>query len=174
MKIIVKTILIISLFLPYKLFAAQSCEDYITNEWPISRYTIESIVGDKVVTDIKTGLLWKQCSQGFSGMGCANDSNETYTWNEALNEAVSQNNIGFAGYTDWRLPNINELNSILAYNCINPPINEEAFPNTPNEDFWSSSPTDNAPFNAWSIIFSGGFFQRKLRTSRARVRLVRN
>ena len=40
---------------------AQTIEGYIDNEWPDSRYTDH---GNGTVTDTKTGLSWKQCSEG--------------------------------------------------------------------------------------------------------------
>lgn len=57
--------------------------------------------GDGTVTDNATGLMWMQ--SGSSGTG---------TWEEALNWAE---NLEYAGYTDWRLPNAKELQSLVDY-----------------------------------------------------------
>ncbi len=56
---------------------------------------------DGTITDLSTGLMWQQ----------ADDGNE-YTWEEALAYAE---NLEFAGYDDWRLPNAKELQSIVDY-----------------------------------------------------------
>ncbi len=57
--------------------------------------------GDGTITDVATGLMWMQ-----------NDSERGMTWKEALEFAENKE---FAGYSDWRLPNIKELQSIANY-----------------------------------------------------------
>ncbi len=148
--------------------AARTCADYITDEWPNSRYNIQLISGDNVVTDNKTGLMWKQCSEGLSGTDCLTGTASTHTWQQALAIPETLNTTGFAGFNNWRLPNIEELQSIAAINCYNPAINEVAFPNTPIDWFWSSSPFASSPNYAWGVGFSDGSGVS------SRVRLVRS
>ena len=75
----------------------QTCRDYITNYWSESRYRVETIVEGTIVTDVKTGLIWKQCTQGLSGEGCGIGIVENMTWQEALVSVKFLNNaIGFA------------------------------------------------------------------------------
>ncbi|MGQ1890239.1 Lcl C-terminal domain-containing protein [Thermophagus sp. OGC60D27] len=57
--------------------------------------------GDSTITDNATGLMWSQY-----------DSDEGMNWADAL--AYAENS-ELAGYTDWRLPNIKELQSIADY-----------------------------------------------------------
>ncbi len=57
--------------------------------------------GDGTITDFSTGLMWMK-----------NDSVTTMNWSAALDYAE---NIDFATYTDWRLPNAKELQSIVDY-----------------------------------------------------------
>lgn len=57
--------------------------------------------GDGTVTDEATGLMWQQAD---SGMGL--------DWENALSYAE---NLELAGYDDWRLPNVKELQSIVDY-----------------------------------------------------------
>jgi hypothetical protein len=57
--------------------------------------------GDGTITDNATGLMWKQ-----------DDSEEGMEWETALNYAENHE---FAGYSDWRLPNAKELQSIVDY-----------------------------------------------------------
>ncbi len=146
---------------------AQTCKDYIPNEWPDSRYINH---GDGTITDNVTKLMWKQCPEGLSGSDCATGSASTYTWQDAL--ALSGSS--FAGYTDWRLPNIKELSSLASLNCYSPSINTTMFPNTPNASFWSSSPYANNTSYAWRLIFSDGFGSGNYRNFSYRVRLVRH
>lgn len=121
-------LLIFSMFSLQSVKAQQVCKDYITDEWSDSRYIVENISGDNIVTDTKTGLMWKQCSEGLSGADCMTGTAAFITWQEALVLADTQNISGFAGYFDWRLPNVEELRSLTAINCYNPSINEYVFP----------------------------------------------
>lgn len=97
--------------------------------------------GDGTVTDRKTGLMWKQCAEGQFGSGCAEGAaTEFNMWQNALLRAEEVNNSGgFAGFTDWRVPNIKELASLVEQQCMEPAINLTRFPNTPNNGFGSSS-----------------------------------
>jgi hypothetical protein len=82
------------------------------------------------VTDTKTGLTWKREMEP-----------NLFTWNRANNRVKKINlNGGFAGYTDWRLPTIEELESLIDKKFYRPKINSKAFPYMPdNPNFWSSS-----------------------------------
>ena len=128
------------------------------------------------VQDNVTGLIW-EVKTTDSGL---RDSNNTYTWynpESATNggsvgtpnggvctgsdcdthgfvQAV--NATGFAGHTDWRLPNKNELESIVERRCWSPAINAGVFPNTPSSRFWSSSPDAYYTYLAWSVDFGRG------------------
>lgn len=97
--------------------------------------------GDGTVTALKTGLMWKQCAEGLSGSDCATGSLiEFNIWQQALQRAQTVNSGGgYAGFTDWRVPNIKELASLTELQCMQPAINLTRFPNTPNNYFWSSS-----------------------------------
>lgn len=57
--------------------------------------------GDGTITDEATGLMWMQ-----------GDNGEGITWKNALSYAE---NLTYAGYSDWRLPAIKELQSIVDY-----------------------------------------------------------
>ena len=60
--------------------------------------------GDGTVTDSATGLMW---TQGDSGIGM--------TWAQALAWVQQMNEQNYLGYSDWRLPNAKELQSIVDY-----------------------------------------------------------
>lgn len=130
--------------------------------------------GDGTVTDTKTGLMWKQCSEGLSGSNCVTGSVTTHTWQGALQLVETLNSSGgFAGYTDWRLPNLKELRSIVEEQCYSPAINSTRFPNTPSSFFWSSSPYARNSAYAWSVGFNIGYAYYGNRSDPSRVRLVR-
>ena len=137
--------------------------------------------GDGTVTDIKTGLMWKKCSEGQSGEDCSTGSSLTYTWKAALGKAQTINTTGgFATYTDWRVPNIKELRSITEQQCVSPMINLTVFPATSSGYYWSSSPSiGRSGGDAWYVSFGGdngisSYFEPTNNYVRFYVRLVRS
>ena len=113
--------------------------------------------GDGTVTHSKTGLMWKQCTEGLSGAGCATGAATKYTWQGALQAAQTLNNTGgFAGFTDWRVPNIKALNSIVENQCIAPSVNVTIFPATIGSWYWSASPYAGFATYAWVVGFNKG------------------
>jgi hypothetical protein len=85
------------------------------------------------------------------------------------------NKNGFAGHTDWRVPNIRELGTLVELQCFQPSINSAVFPNTPNRPVWSSSPYLPAPdFYTWQVDFQNGSIYSDDRTKTKYLRLVRD
>ena len=152
---------------------AQVCKtDSIPATTPNSQLTDN---GNGTVTDSKTRLMWKQCSEGLSGTGCVAGAAQTFTWQGALQQAQIVNNSGgFAGFTDWRLPNIKELSSIIENQCYAPAINLTHFPNTPSSYFWSASPNVDYGDSAWGVGFNDGDDSWDNKDSAFQVRLVRS
>lgn len=140
---------------------------------PDNRYTVsQPLPGHFVVTDVQTGLMWKQCPEGLSGTACESGSLSALNWSGALTEA---NNSTHAGFDDWRLPNLMELRSLVETSCYNPNINTTRFPATPGSGisaFWSATTAPQA-YNAWSVLFGGGIDALNNKINGLRVRLVR-
>ena len=86
--------------------------------------------GDGTITDSATGLMWAQ-----------DDSVIGLNWEEALAWVEQQNVANYLGYSDWRLPNAKELQSIVDY--------------TRSPDTTSSAAIDPL-FNATSIVNEAG------------------
>ena len=109
--------------------------------------------GDPVVRDLETGLMWQRCSAGQSGDECQ-DSADSMTWQAAL---AYCEDLSLGGHADWRLPDRNELQSIVCYDRATAPrIDPEAFPGTPSSWFWSSSSSAGNPNGAWDVSFGSG------------------
>jgi Protein of unknown function (DUF1566) len=149
--------------------AAQSCTSGIPRTAPDNRYLDNN---NGTVTDRKTALTWKQCSEGETGAACAGGATLSMDWQSALQTA---SNSTFAGFTDWRLPNVNELQSLLERACYSPAINALRFPGPFNSNYyWSATSGANNSSNAWVVGFFYGDadrFARKIDTYV--VRLVR-
>ena len=120
---------------------------------PPDRYTI----GNGTVLDIKTGLLWQQ------------PIGSKRNWTDATTHCGG---LSLDGKTGWRLPSVKELQTIVDEKQL-PPIDANAFPNTPTEDFWTSSLDPANPSYAWYVGFvDGDSFSRNMTTA-LRVRCVR-
>ncbi|VAX11866.1 protein of unknown function DUF1566, partial [hydrothermal vent metagenome] len=62
---------------------------------------------------------------------------------------------GLCGSTDWRLPSLPELQSIVNRNSNQPTIDTAYFPNT-TFVYWSSSPIAKDSSYAWDVSFVYG------------------
>lgn len=146
---------------------AQICNPAIRESAPASRFTINA---NGTVLDNKTGLTWKQCVEGQSGAGCATGIPSAFTWGDALTQAAGST---FAGYADWRLPNLKELRSLAEVKCYGPAINLTVFPNTSSDYFWSSSPVVGSNPHARGIYFLYGYDEWYAKGGAYYIRLVR-
>lgn len=147
---------------------AATCRDDVDASTPDQDFAVHI---NGTVTHNTTGLMWMRCSlgQSWDGSICA-DTTNTYTWANALAAAEG---FGFADYSDWRLPNKNELASLVEQRCEIPAINSTIFPNTQSSLFWSSSPyADNSNY-AWFVNFYYGGVSSNNKSGSYRVRLVR-
>ena len=97
----------------------------------------------EIVKDLTTGLIWQD--------DYAHTSIED-TWQEAINYCE---HMTFAGYSNWRLPNINELYSIVDTSKDEPAI-KDTFINVDNGNHWSSTTSVNKHDAAWSVNFYYG------------------
>jgi hypothetical protein len=180
-KSIQKAALICLLVLQPVIGTGQTCQTAsIPATTPSRQFTINN---NGTVTDTKSGLMRKRCSEGYAWNGTAcRGSGAKFTWREALQRAQTHNGTGFAGFKDWRLPNVKELFSIVEKQCDAPTINLAIFPNTDsNMTFWSSSPyfyrndgAGNVDTGAWYIVFYSGIAQWGSKDGSDQVRLVRS
>jgi len=112
---------------------------------PTERFA--SVAGNEdVFVDKKTGLMWQRCTYGFSWnagtFSCVEDNNASsslMSWPDALSEVAVQNANVLYGYSDWRLPNLKELASIIERKCVGLSINIEVFPGTKASRYWTNT-----------------------------------
>jgi len=124
--------------------------------------------GDGTVTHKLTGLTWMRCAEGMSWSGATcNGLAAGYTFDQAIVLTSS-----YANKTDWRLPTIDELKTIVD-RSYQPTINPTAFPNMPSSYFWSGSPYADYTYYAWYVNFNDGYAYSSFRYYGKHVRLVR-
>jgi hypothetical protein len=146
---------------------AQTCPSGLPRVAPESRYSIDATNG--LVRDLATGLIWKRCSEGQSGESCVGIAS-THNWGQAL---LLANDLNHAGLSDWRLPNAEELNSLVETGCFSPSINAIVFPGTESVGYWSSTAYELNPNFAWAAAFLVGGVAPIQKNGGLRVRLVR-
>jgi hypothetical protein len=98
------------------------------------------------MTDNLTGLMWAKNGNRTGG---------TMDWYSALDYC---NNLNLAGYSDWRLPNVNELESLVNANEANSAtwLNAQGFTNVQPESYCSSTTGDFFQAKAWVVSMGGG------------------
>ena len=123
-------------------------------ESPTPRFTIRR----GTVKDNLTGLIWLRdasCLGPTNWQGALNNV-------KALNDGTIVNNCGDTSkdgkhQTDWRLPNRNELTSLLDLGTFIPALpSGHPFTNFQPDFYWSSTTFANGTFDAWFVNFFGG------------------
>lgn len=119
---------------------------------------------DRIMVDNTTGLMWQiETALGDTGSG--------YTFEEALSYCRSLN---LSGYRDWRLPNKNELTTLIRYDSQKPATSRNEFPDTKSANYWTSTTQNYNHTYSWCINFSdGAMVHTQLKTGKAFIRAVR-
>gem|GEM_PF-1069092 len=106
-----------------------------------------------MVRDNVTGLIWEVKTDD----GSIHDKDDCYHWQDAEAVFVADLNANnFGGYSDWRLPTIKELSSIINSGTCNPAVNTDYFPNTVSLPYWSSNTNVNNTDYAWDVHYYHG------------------
>ena len=109
--------------------------------------------GDGTVTDNVTGLMWQKCSGGQTNDAACSGTATTYTWQGALDYC---NALTLGGYSDWRLPSVKVLESIVDDSTSSPAIDIAIFPATGSNHYWSSTTSAYSTSYAWLVYFGAG------------------
>ncbi len=125
--------------------------------------------GDGTVTDKNTGLMWEQKTAG--------NKDHKYTWSDAFDNFIDNEmngGSGYAGYTDWRLPNMKELFSLVKFEGASGPYIDKAnFPNTVSSNYWTSTTYAPIADRAMCVSFHSGTVYTTAGSNDGYVRAVR-
>jgi hypothetical protein len=141
--------------------------------------------GDGTVTENQTGLMWEKLDDNDTAG--IHDWDDTYTWVNAFGKITTLNTPPcFAGYCDWRLPNINELVSLTKRSAVSPAIDVAFFHTgcapgctattcscTQSDYYWSSTTDETNRSDAWLVDFIGGSIYAPPKDGTYYVRAVR-
>ena len=123
-------------------------------KWPIPRYSVAK--DTKCIIDNLTGLMWARDPSQFGGG----------FWQAAIDKINSINNtVELCGYSDWRMPNFNEFDSLASEGGGNNAdwLNSQGFINIPPyySNYWSSTKMYNAgdfwAFDPGRILWNWGY-----------------
>jgi len=136
------------------------------------------------IIDNNTKLEWMK--QDNNNLGCGSlpgslDQDCLFTWDEAFAFVAKLNEAEFAGHTDWRMPNIKELISIVNYGARAPAVSEafnigctsgcllttcSCTPASAGTFYWSSTTYGTRSW-AWRLgIYNGGLNAEPISHSR--------
>jgi hypothetical protein len=170
----------------------------------VQQYVQKDINGDKVVQDNINKLMWevKNNKNNYMDYDNPNDADNEYKWHDPNpntnggHQGVPANGTDtydfiqainakqYAGYSDWRMPTIDELKILLIESDNFQYINTDLFPNTKFRynttlyHYWSSTTynySERPGSCAWNIVFSTGYTGgNHSKANRYNVRAVRD
>jgi len=123
-----------------------------------------------MVRDEITGLIWEVKTTDNSIHGNA----RTATWYDSNNDTnggfsgtngegtdtedylLQLNFEKFGGFSDWRLPTLQEISTIVAISKESIAISKSVFPNAQAGKYWTSTTNANYPNKAWYVNLVGG------------------
>lgn len=158
----------LAVYVPMTSHAQQQCSDYIKSTTEAGRFLIQT---NGTVIDKTNKLMWSHCSIGqYTQQQQCIGKAKKLSWKDAHSQV---HEIGLAGFTDWRLPTVQELSLLAELRCQQPAINLDLFPNTPVGDYWSSTTFINDIGSAWLVHFGYGENHAAKKLGKAYVRMVR-
>ncbi len=137
-------------------------EIILPNNTPDDRYTIQ---GD-VAFDTLTGLTWERFAMGRSADNWLSAQALLMDWDMAMQQ----------GGDGWRLPSLDELQTLVSSSGQNPAINRHIFPDVGVNGpwwYWSSTPYLKDAAGAWAVHFGTGGSGYVFPHKKGMVRLVR-
>jgi len=144
------------------MFAENNTLTRVKERDAVNRYMTKNMSRDEVVVDRETGLMWQQAA-----------SPEHMLYNLAAQWINNLNKRGFAGYSDWRLPTLDEAMTLMAQApnsaglYIDPVFNSK-------QRAWMWTADRGEADSAWYVNFNYGYSRlNRIKSSSNQVRAVR-
>jgi len=153
-------------------FASQ---DQNGKAWPATRFVItyrnstgpctdqtadcDADTSNDVITDKLTGLMWPRRADTPTVSGNETCTGGIMSWTNAISTYVDcLNSEHYLGYTDWRMPNRNEMASLINIEASNPTtwLNTQGFVSFASGSYLTSTSDLVTPGNAWIATLSTG------------------
>ncbi len=159
---------------------------------PVSRFNLTGLDTSTTanggwVADRATNLMWLICPVGFDwevteGFGTCqwtgSEPAQAKTASEAQAAIDAANTATYLGYSNWRLPSIKELTSIVERACNNPTVNIRVFGSAlasySSRRYWSATVDATASGQMWIVDFDDGLTDSVAGTLSNMVRMVRS
>jgi hypothetical protein len=130
-----------------------------------------------MVQDNETGLVWevKHNKDGVKNYDSPDDADNTYSWYDGEQKLIAAlNTAHLGGFSDWRLPTLTELKTLVVLHRTRPEIYATFFPDAQMSFYWSSTVANNSALGAWGVNFGrngydyyegkyGGYYVRAVR-----------
>ncbi len=110
-----------------------------------TRFITITLNGDDIVIDRATGLMWPRDITGTGGRNSI-----PAPWSEAL---IYANGLDFAGFTDWRIPNVLELTSLVDFAVA---TWWDIFENPVSNYYWTSTTYSTITTEVYLLYFLTG------------------
>ena len=129
------------------------------------------------ISDELTSLTWevKEGSDGTPNLSNPTDPDNSYSWDDLNGFILLLNATNYGGFTDWRIPTVKELETILDLSIAEPgpTINNTLFPNCKAGSYWTADTDIDNPAMAWAIDFSNSLDRISAKTDTFSIRAVR-
>lgn len=107
--------------------------------FPVTVFAGHFVAQDNdTVIDLITDLVWQKSDDGVKR-----------TWQNALEYC---RDLSLAGFSDWRVPEVKELATLVSFDVYDPAI-DPVFLNTSSADYWTSTTAAGDPEQAWRVNF---------------------
>lgn len=128
--------------------AADLVKDTVDSTYWVSAVTHTSGTGTFAEDRTAYPTYWRQTVWTASAANLTTPSTKNWTTSITNFEALE-----YAGYTDWYLPNVKQLVSIVNYQNSSPSIDTTYFPNTKTFKYWTGTTFKLSTGSAWYVYF---------------------